>query len=248
MRRTLAALLVSLGLAASHGMADGPDADPMLVDIGVWDLPLALSPSLEGRRDFIEEMLLSAQRRVRDFARRHKWHRQVAEPLAQRAAVYADKARFDLALIKLQGGKARKIPKTRVAALQGDALLLAAPEVYKDLAAEGIETDSYEKLMAHELAHGLHSRLLDGNDDLAGPEWFREGFAVYAANQYELLQEDPDLDLIHRTLAGTPAGHQVYGAVVRHFARRVPLADLVRRAYLPTFRSWLLQLETAQGQ
>jgi hypothetical protein len=144
----------------------------------------------------------------------------------------------------LQGGKTRKIPRTRVSDLINGTLILAAPEVYRDLASEGIETDSYEKLMAAEMAHALHSRLLGGNDELMGPEWFREGFAVYAAGQYELLQENPDHDTIYRLLGGATGTPQEYGALIRHFARRVTLDDLIKRAYLPTFKSWLLEIES----
>lgn len=236
-----------LAAACTLGMADAPGvATPVLYDIGVWELPLALSPSLEGRREYFEEMLLAAQRRIRDFSRRHKWQRLTATPLARRAAIYEDKPQFDLALIGLLGATAtRRIPRTKVSALARDTLVLAAPEVYKDLAGEGLETDSFEKLMAHELAHGLHSRLLEGNAELVGPEWFQEGFAINAAGQYELLQSDPNYDEIFRILNGGTGSPQAYGAVFRHFARRVPLQDLVKRAYLPTFKGWLLQMETA---
>ncbi len=247
MKPRLARAALVLVSAFALGMADVPGVTaPVLYEIGVWELPLALSPSLEGRREYFEEMLLAAQRRIRDFSRRHKWQRQTATPLALRAAIYEDKAKFDLALIRLLGATATKrIPRTQASALARGTLVLAAPEVYKDLAEAGIETDSYEKLMAHELAHGLHSRLLDGNDELVGPEWFREGFAVHAAGQYELLQIEPAYEEIYRIVNGNSASPQAYGAAFRHFARRVPLQDLIKRAYLPTFKGWLLQLETA---
>jgi hypothetical protein len=218
---------------------------PSLVEIGVWEVPLTLSPTLEGRRDLFIEQLMAAQRRIREFARKHRFQRHTSTSLLQRAEIYDDKPRFDLALVKLRGAtRGTKIPRQSCAALEKQTLVLVSPGVYRDLALEGVETDSYEKLMAHELAHGLHARLLDGNDHLVGPTWFYEGFAVYAAGQFELLQEEPTSDEILGVLSGNPEGGlRLYGAVVRHFAKRVPVTDLVKRAYLPTFQSWLLGLD-----
>lgn len=237
-----AAATGSDGAAVSQAPTDRPE----LVELGVWDLPLALPLSLEHRRDILSIFLRSGQRRVRDFARRHKWQHHTATPLVQSVAIYEDKEKFDLAAARLIGGAAGRIPRTRVAAVRRGEMVLVSPDTYRDLAAEGIEADSYERLVAHELAHVLHARLLDGAEEFAGPEWFYEGFAVYAAGQFELLQQEPSQDEIIRVLQGAERGNlRLGGSVVRYFARKVPLEELVKRAGHSNFRAWLLQIALA---
>ncbi len=54
---------------------------------------------------------------------------------------------------------------------------------YAEIYPEGIEDKSFEKLLTHEMAHRLHIRILDGNEEAMGPIWFFEGFAIYIADQ-----------------------------------------------------------------
>lgn len=104
--------------------------------------------------------------------------------------------------------------------------------------------------MAHELAHRLHIRLVDGNEEKMGPIWFWEGFATYAAGQFE---EDTvtltDLE-IEAILAEPKRGdYRQYNRVLKHFLGRAPLPELMRRASLPDFAEWLRGLDRSpQGR
>jgi hypothetical protein len=62
--------------------------------------------------------------------------------------------------------------------------MAVSPELYAENYPEGIEEDSYEKLLAHKIAHGLHIRILNGDEGRMGPTWFFEGFAIYAVEQF----------------------------------------------------------------
>lgn len=258
MKRSLLAALVAVAIGAGLQLRPGgptaranpavgaPDTGLELLEIGVWDVPLTLAPSLEFRRDLYGVFVRSGQRRIRDFSRRYKWQRHTSTPLVRSVAIYDDKEDFDLAAARLIGASPTRIPRTRVAAERRGELAMVAPDVYRELAAEGIETDSYEKLVAHELAHVLHGRILDGAEELAGPLWFYEGFAVYAAGQFEVLQQEPTHDEIVRVVQGAEPGNQrLAGGVLRYYARRVPLQELVKRAGQANFRSWLLQIALA---
>ncbi len=263
MRRSVVAAAVALAIGAGLSLAPCPailaagtrdgesaggsnSAGPEQVEVGIWDPVLTLSPGLESRRNSFSIILRSGQRRIRDFAKRHKWQRFTASPLVRKVAIYDDKEEFDLAAARLRRGSSARIPRTLVAAEKRGELALVSPDVYRELASEGIEMDSYEKLVAHELAHVLHGRILDGAQELAGPEWFSEGFAVYAAGQFEMLQQEPSHDEIVRVVQGAERGNlRLDGAVVRYFARKIPLQDLVKRASQAGFRAWLLRIARA---
>ena len=47
-----------------------------------------------------------------------------------------------------------------------------SPKVYSQIYTEGIEEKSFEKLITHEMVHSLHIRILNGNEEAAGPICF----------------------------------------------------------------------------
>ncbi|MDD3477555.1 MAG: alpha/beta hydrolase [Candidatus Izemoplasmatales bacterium] len=63
-------------------------------------------------------------------------------------------------------------------------LYLMNPSYYAKVYPEGIERQSYAKLVAHELAHLAHEKYVDHVDQDMGPIWFYEGFAVAASTQW----------------------------------------------------------------
>lgn len=68
--------------------------------------------------------------------------------------------------------------------LENRRLMAVAPQMYHDSYPDGREKNAYEKLLAHEIFHRLHVRILNGNEESMGPVWFFEGFAIYAADQF----------------------------------------------------------------
>lgn len=211
------------------------------IEYGVFDLPLHLPTELEPQRESLRGALLAAQRRLRDFAARHGWWVHVEQPFAKRFQVYADKPAFDRDLLELCNLDVNiELPATYCAALEQGVLLSISPELYRALYPEGDEAHAFEKLLCHEMAHRLHIRLLSGDEDAMGAVWFYEGFALYAAGQFEtnapVLQPAEIWEIVSDPERGS---YRRYAAVFQHFARLAALPELVARASRADFVDWL---------
>ncbi|MEQ8167698.1 MAG: hypothetical protein ABRQ38_02290 [Candidatus Eremiobacterota bacterium] len=94
--------------------------------------------------------------------------------------------------------------------------------------------------MAHEIAHRLHVRILNGNEEAMGPLWFFEGFALYAANQFEdsslILSEEEIGEIIRSEERGS---YEKYAFVFRYFLKKKPLEDMIEQAGKKDFIRWL---------
>lgn len=217
---------------------------PRLIEEGVYAVPLTLSLSLETRRKLFEETLLAAQRRIVRFAEKHGW-KKLTEPCFFECARICDaKNGFDKALAEIAGLPLSTVfPKMYSAALEGGVLMAVSPEPYAENYPEGVEEDSFEKLLAHEIAHRLHIRVLGGNEDAMGPTWFYEGFATYAAGQFEECRSEVKADEIQEVLASKHRGsYRRCSRVFRFFAGKVSVEELVRQSCKRNFSTWLMKL------
>jgi hypothetical protein len=205
---------------------------PHPIEAGVYDISLLLDGSLEPKRLALQRTLWLAQRRLRDFALQHGWGIHVQEPFAVQAQIFSAKQSFDRALLELCNMDINiELPATYCAALEKNILLCVSPELYQQVYPEGVEEDSFEKLLAHEMAHRLHIRVLGGDEEAMGPVWFYEGFALYAANQFErsLLYLSSD-DIWNIVGVKERGNYQQYATVFRYFLSKVSLQQLVEMA------------------
>jgi hypothetical protein len=216
---------------------------PRLVEEGVYSVPLILSSSLELRRGQLEDTLLAAQRRIVKFAEKHGWKDLTKQSFFDRSRIFDKKAGFDKALAKVAGLPASTVfPKTYSAALECRVLMAVSPEVYAENYPEGVEEDSFEKLLAHEIAHRMHVRILDGNEEAMGPVWFYEGFATYVADQFKGCAKLKPNE-VREVLASRERGNYWrYASVFRFFAQEAPIRELLARASEKDFSTWLLSL------
>ncbi len=207
----------------------------------VYEMPLQLSPALMSQQGILANHLLSARRRLIHFARQHGWGEYIHQPFAKRAQIYDDKAKFDRDLLEINGlDTTIELPRTYCAALEKNILFSVSPDLYRTLYPEGEEQNAFEKLLAHEMAHRLHIRILGGDEDAMGPVWFYEGFALYAANQFEglTLQMSPGeiWDLAGSEERGD---YRRYAFMFHYFVGRIPLQQLVEMARETDFISRL---------
>lgn len=209
---------------------------------GVYVVPLALPLSLEPRRTQFEHTLLGAQRRIVRFAERYGWKSLVMESFFDRAEIFDVKADFDKAIVVVAGLPVSTVlPKTYSAVLECRVLMAVSPELYAGNYPEGIEEDSYEKLLAHEIAHRLHIRILNGDEGRMGPTWFFEGFAIYAVEQFKESTCKPSATEIHEILSSSKRGsYRKYNDVFRFFAEKVALPEMIEHAAKEGFLEWLL--------
>jgi hypothetical protein len=215
-----------------------------LVEEGIYSVPLILSLSLKPRRRQFEQTLLAAQRRIVRFAETHGWKDLTEQGFFDHARIFDAKADFDKALAKTAGLPPSTVfPKTYSAALEGRVLMAVSPELYVENYPEGVEEDSFEKLLAHEIAHRLHIRVLNGNEDAMGPTWFYEGFASYAADQFEECTYGLKANEIREVLAREDRGsYREYASVFRFFAEKAPIKELIEQASKKDFSIWLSSL------
>ncbi len=212
---------------------------PRKVDKGVFDIPLVLPESLDPQRDELRSNLLNAQRRLRDFARRHGWEHLMEPCFAERAEIYDDQRRFVDALLRLTGAVlSDPLPGTLSAALEKNVFMSVSPDLYSRIYPDGREGKAFEKLIAHEMAHRLHIRILDGDEDAMGPVWFFEGFAILASGQFENASL-PYQEIWDAVKKKERTSYSKYGALIRHFLKKTSIQEMVKRAGDANFHDWL---------
>ncbi len=214
------------------------------IEVGVYEIPIQLDKSLEPQRAVLRETLLASQRRLRDFARKHHWDQLTKEPFAKLFRVHSDKASFDRGLLETCGMDTNtKLPSTYCAALEQGILMSVSPELYRSLYPEGDEEKAFEKLLAHEMAHRLHIRILNGGEDAMGAVWFYEGFAIYAASQFEGTAPELSLTEIWEIVNDPERGsYRKYAAVFQYFVGKVPIQQLIDHAGKADFSDWLKRI------
>ncbi|MFX0092898.1 MAG: hypothetical protein ACFFBD_14160 [Candidatus Hodarchaeota archaeon] len=218
---------------------------PQQLEEGVYKIPLILPKSLQSRSEEFQNVLIEAQKRVKKFANQFYWKEEIKRSFADKCHIFDSKADFDQTLIRIFGlDCSTKLPKTFCAALESRVLLAVSPELYAEAYPEGIEEGSYEKLLAHEMVHRLHIRILKGNEDAMGSIWFYEGFAIYGSGQFEdsstKLPSSEIWDIVQQEKR---LSYKKYGTVFRYFLNKASLHELVEQAGKKTFTSWLAQFK-----
>ncbi|MCK4421663.1 hypothetical protein KAW18_06540 [candidate division WOR-3 bacterium] len=215
-----------------------------MIEESIYRIPLVLPKSLEPQRNELEQVLVAAQRRLRNFAVQNGWSDLVKESFADMAEIYSTQDKFIQAVIKITGvDPSTKFPKAFSACLEKRIFMSVSPEVYSQIYPEGIEDRSFEKLITHEMAHRLHVRILNGNEDAMGPIWFFEGFAIYAAGQFENYNLEPAKiwGIVRSTNRGS---YKKYGTVFRYFLKKASIHELVQHAGDEYFLNWLQKIES----
>ncbi|MBF0545119.1 MAG: hypothetical protein HQM08_11820 [Candidatus Riflebacteria bacterium] len=210
------------------------------VEVGIFKVPIVIPNTLEKRRNELETYLEKAQRRLYDFAKKYGYQDFLKTSIIKRVEIFDMKEEFDKRMIQLDGMPAgTKIPKTFMGVGEKGVLYCVIPEIYRDNFPQGIEPDSYEKFLCHEMAHVLHVRILQGKDEAMGPVWFYEGFAIFAADQ--LKNSAPINDEELWTIVGNPerGSYLKYAFLIRRFVALAPISTLVSRASKPAFIGFL---------
>lgn len=229
---------------------------PIKIEDGVFLVPIILPESLKHREGEFRETLLNAQRRLKKFAKDYGWEHHTQESFLDRFEIHDDKAEFNRRILEITGQtvedvlksasmEGTEIPDCFSAGLENRILIAVSPELFvKNIPEVGEEFDFYEKLAAHEIAHRLHIRILNGNEEAMGPVWFFEGFAIFAVDQF--LHKLTDLsseeiwDIVRTENRGS---YFKYNVVFRHFLKKTTLQEMVEKAGHNDFISWLEQLE-----
>ncbi|NLI97807.1 hypothetical protein GX441_04000 [bacterium] len=207
-------------------------------------IPLTLSAPLEEQRPMLERALVNAQKRLAAFASRHGWLEHLKESFCDGCEIFDSKEAFDATLLELSRfPDSTKLPGTYSAAIEERTLIAVSPDIYEENYPQGVEPRSYEKLLCHEMAHRLHIRILRDEEDLMGPVWFFEGFAIYAAGQFEKTSRTLKFEEIKKIISNRErADYRLYGSLIRTLLRLTSLNDLVERARGDDFNLYVRRL------
>lgn len=220
-------------------------------DLNIHQIPISLSYSLEDARTYFEDALRKAQERLVKFAGRYGWESLTAESLADSAEFFDNKTDFDRRVIELcHLDPETKILDTACAGLENRVLIAVAPQLYAKIYPDGlVDGDAaFEKVLTHEMAHHLHIRILEGDEDAMGPIWFFEGFALFAADQFEnalvALSDEEIRALIDAKARGS---YKKYAPLFRRLVAKAGLPELVAKATEPDFNEWAKSVLLVNG-
>jgi len=180
---------------------------------------------------------------VRGFAAAHGWARHAEAPFHDAFEVFDDQAALWRRILEVHSMS----PDTPLAcdgltaALERRVLMALTPAAYARVRPEyAAAPGAWVRLLAHEMAHRLHVRILDGDEEAMGPRWFYEGFAVVASGQ-DLCGERCATTAEALAAAATEGrgAYARWGAALSHLRGRAPLPELVARAGQPGFEGWL---------
>lgn len=204
-------------------------------------IPLILSENLEPRRADFEVIVEKALRLTEEFARCHGWEGLTEEPFMHRVEIYGHKEELDDKIRRLTDEyKDQAIPATYSAGLEEGVLFAVSPEIYDKNYPDGREPDSFVKLLAHEIIHRLHVRILKGDEDAMGPIWFFEGFAIHGCGQFAGRHPKLSPRRIREIVNSSERGSYLeYSSVFDFLLTLAPLSQLVKQAGDSDFTEWI---------
>jgi len=207
------------------------------------DALLTLPQRYEDRRVEVAEGVVAALDIVRVFAKQYGWSHLMREPFFYGVEVHATQDLLWQRILELHELPDQPVPTDALtAALEQDILLAVVPEEAERARPEYFrDRRDWVRALAHEIVHRLHVRVLGGDEDAMGPEWFFEGFAVLGSgqtlgNDLQVRNVEQALNLARSSGRGAYAR---YAATVRFFAEQIALPELVAQARRPDFDAWL---------
>lgn len=206
--------------------------------------PLVLPKSLEERRIEFINYIEAARKNINAFAEMHEWQELTKEEFIDSVMLFDNKNTFNITLLKLaEADTLMELPQTYCAALEKRTLVAVSPEYYANVYPAGVENRYYEKLLTHEIAHRLHVRILNGNEEEMGPIWFYEGFAMFVADQFSNsvinLSKEKMIDIMKDPKRGS---YENYSFIFRYFVKKVPIKELIKKAKDENFNDWLIAM------
>lgn len=214
-----------------------------LVTAADVDTILVVPEGMEDRRTEFCTAVVAALQIVSDFAARYGWLPQAEEAFFDSVEIYRSQQEVWERIQFLNGVRDLPIPTDSLTAALEQRVLLAVPREEAERARpEYFRSDAdWSRALAHEMIHRLHVRILGGDEERMGPDWFFEGFAVFGSGQplgaeIEVNGLAEVLRLAHSSGRGSYAR---YAAALRFLAARIPLPRLVEHAATPDFENWL---------
>jgi hypothetical protein len=191
-------------------------------------------------KEQVKENLNNAKVHIRIFAKKYGWEGFSTEIYYDSVMVFSDKSQFDKTINKLSG-QSKKHSASECIVLVERTLLLMSPDYVAEHSIFSSEEKQFEKYITYVLAKALYSSIFFGEDSISGPQWFREGFALFVAN----LFLDQDVVVEKQTLLNTinnPGSGQYknYSTLVKYLATEGELIGFVEIASEKNFNDSLI--------
>lgn len=217
------------------------DFDPL--DIQSVAKHLTCPDTLRSRQVEFASKVVEAYTIVFSFADSNNWQGYMQKPLFTSSHIFDSQKELWEKIRKLTGSTEESPPTDGLSAALCHAQLVAvAPEVYSRVRPEYARVNkAWTRLLAHEMIHELHSRLV-GTELQMGPQWFFEGFAMHGAGQHfgvHIVSIEEAVQAIHAKSRGSYAK---YVAAFEFFGERIDLNLMLKRASEQDFESWLVAL------
>lgn len=208
------------------------------LSFGVYKIPITLNGSIDTTKEKLEENIKRAQMRLKKFSIKYGWKDYIREPFLNNICIYEKQSKLINELVEISDINKEDFPEKISAVINNRKLYILSPKAYLRVYPQGDENNAYEKLITHELAHQLHLRILDGREDLMGPIWFYEGFAIFAADQFQnyKLKESKIEEVIK---SKKRISYKYYGAVIRYLLKKTSLKKLLEKSKSKDFYNWL---------
>ena len=180
--------------------------------------------------------------RMRKFAYQYGYEHLVENTFIKDAHIFGKQRDFITYLKDNLNADPSQLPKTISACLEDQIFLAVSDRTYSEIFPEGIEDEAYSKLITHEMAHRLHIRILQGHEEKMGNIWFFEGFAIYAAEQFERKSYDTTKQKVEQIIFGKErTSYLDYATVFYNLAEKFSVNDLIERSYKPNFEQWIMK-------
>jgi len=165
---------------------------------------------------------------LKNTAHKHNFDSFVKVEFLDEVIIYDKQVDFISKIVKLYPYyKKEFLPSSISAIIENKVLYIISKEEYERVyPIEGETPLGYTRLIIHELAHQLHIRLLNDNEEGMGPRWFYEGFALHIANQFPDAKIDKKLaiDIIEHQLN---VSYIDYAAIFRLLLKTFSLNELL---------------------
>jgi hypothetical protein len=211
---------------------------------GIYIIPLILPESLEEQRDKLEQTFIAAQRRLQQFAKRNGWGNLVKENFTDRAEIFDGQDKLMERAFEITNAPlSTEFPKQFSACLEYKIFMSVSPQLYSQIYPEDTDKNAFEKLISHEMAHRLHIRILNGNEEAMGPIWFFEGFALHAAGQFEKYNPKMETAEVWNIVESEKReSYRKYAPVFRYFLEKASIRELIAHAGNKDFFDWLRKI------
>ncbi len=203
---------------------------------------LVCPPGMEERKKEFAAGVVDAHTIVYDFAVAHGWQAEMDPPLFNSVEIFESEDAL------LTDDRLSAITTPHDAGSEGEALcavlfegvlMAVTPEEFEQLRPEYAAMDrAWQRLLAHEMAHELHSRVAGGEEHM-GPRWFYEGFAMYVAGQVFHEKVSKAEEARAAIGARSRGSYAKYVAAFRFFVERLGLKQLLAHAHRKGFEEWL---------